>query len=69
MNKCSSSFPKSKSAFFNSQQNVCVLCKDNSYSIYQCSIFKGYSVLERYELVKKNKLCINCLHPNHTITS
>lgn len=42
----------------------CSYCNE-SHKIYFCEKFKRLSVNERFEYIKKNKLCINCLKSNH----
>ncbi|XP_070519720.1 uncharacterized protein [Cardiocondyla obscurior] len=48
--------------------SVCVVCGDK-HAIFKCNKFKAGSVSERYELVRKHRLCINCLRPAHTATA
>ena len=48
-----------------STQNSCPICKELHYP-YQCKTFGNSSLAEREKLVSKNKLCGNCLNPNHT---
>jgi len=38
-----------------------------SHAVSQCHTFKQLSNEEKYHLVKKNKLCINCLSNKHMI--
>ena len=45
---------------------MCEACKD-SHGVSQCHTFKQLSNEEKYQLVKKNKLCINCLSNKHMI--
>ena len=49
-----------------SVKSMCEVCKD-SHAVSQCHIFKQLSNQEKYQLVKKNKLCINCLSNKHMI--
>lgn len=43
---------------------TCPLCQEN-HSIYKCSVFNSKSPKERYDLVKQNKWCSNCLGLKH----
>jgi hypothetical protein len=43
----------------------CVICQD-THDLFNCSRFKAMSVDERIHIAKSNKLCFNCLKPNHT---
>jgi hypothetical protein len=45
---------------------TCKVCK-GSHTVSQCNTFKQLSNYEKYNLVKNNKLCINCLSNNHKI--
>ncbi|XP_076230305.1 uncharacterized protein LOC143176843, partial [Nomia melanderi] len=42
----------------------CVMCKD-SHEIYQCKHFLQATIRDRLELIKRNKLCLNCFRANH----
>lgn len=49
-----------------SEEDVkCSFCNDNHY-IFNCKKFISERVQERREFVKNNRLCFNCLIPNHT---
>ena len=43
----------------------CSLCHEKHYC-YHCSKFKAFTPKQRREHATANKLCINCLKPNHT---
>ena len=43
----------------------CTLCTEKHYC-YHCSKFKAFSIKQRRDHVTANKLCVNCLKPNHT---
>jgi len=45
---------------------MCEVCKD-SHTVSQCNTFKQLSNDEKNKIVKKNKLCINCLSNKHMI--
>ena len=42
----------------------CVVC-NQSHRLYQCEPFKSKQPDERFQIVKSNKLCFNCLLPYH----
>ncbi|GBM58253.1 hypothetical protein AVEN_85851-1 [Araneus ventricosus] len=56
MNKAKSLFVKS-SNFTKS----CIRCKDDSHSLHKCDQFSHFSPQKRYETVRENHLCLNCL--------
>lgn len=43
----------------------CQLCSENHY-LSRCITFLNHSILDRYEIVKKYNLCINCFQTGHT---
>ncbi|XP_053617910.1 uncharacterized protein LOC128679591 [Plodia interpunctella] len=45
---------------------VCIVCGDN-HKIYDCAVFKAKSVQEKFNDVKKFKLCSNCLRQGHPL--
>ena len=47
---------------------MCEVCKD-LHPVSQCHTFKQLSSEEKYQLVKKYKLCINCLSNKHMINN
>lgn len=45
----------------------CLVCKGtNHFSMYECPQFKAMPVKARYDYVKNNKYCTNCLSYKHT---
>ncbi|XP_055614291.1 uncharacterized protein LOC129760657 [Uranotaenia lowii] len=40
---------------------VCVACNDTNHHITNCSVFKEFTLDDRWNLVKRDKLCRNCL--------
>ncbi|XP_062704432.1 uncharacterized protein LOC134286776 [Aedes albopictus] len=44
--------------------NKCPLCKD-AHPLFKCDQFVGMEVKQRFEMVKRNGLCINCLKGSH----
>jgi len=49
-----------------SDKPMCEVCKD-PHTVSQCSTFKQLSNDEKYNVVRNNKLCINCLSNKHMI--
>lgn len=43
---------------------VCVVCHEQ-HQLYSCPKFKALTVSERYRVVNQNRLCRNCLSPQH----
>lgn len=68
-NKHSPYSNKSKTFMLNSNdktnQKPCALCK-NVHALNKCSKFLSMNNSERYEFVKQNRLCFNCLK-NHSV--
>lgn len=44
----------------------CFLCKGD-HTIYKCTEFLNKSPSERYQLVKNNHMCLNCLSSTHSV--
>ncbi|XP_025829367.1 uncharacterized protein LOC112904173 [Agrilus planipennis] len=58
---------KHKHAYVGTQSGKsCSVCKGD-HNIYQCNKFKGLSVIERSEAVKRANLCYNCLRTGHVV--
>ncbi|CAH2083814.1 unnamed protein product [Euphydryas editha] len=66
------SIPKTKSFHTNVNKQIknnqikCVLCSSDHY-IYNCKMFSNMSVHDRQNLIKKSRLCFNCLAPSHSV--
>ena len=45
----------------------CVLC-DESHLLFKCIKFKNLDYGDRQSVVSRNKLCVNCLRPSHTVS-
>lgn len=43
----------------------CIFCKNDNHFIYQCPQFIQLPLNEKYEIIRKNKICSNCLRPGH----
>ena len=47
----------------------CIACKDrNFHHLTKCKLFLAKNPRERFEIIKRNKCCINCLGKNHTVS-
>ena len=60
------SFAVSKKSPSNNNSLKCVVCAE-SHFLNQCKMFEAKSPSERFEIVKKHKLCIKCFNPFHTV--
>ncbi|XP_053964104.1 uncharacterized protein LOC128867038 [Anastrepha ludens] len=60
--------PQSKQlAFIATKQQNCSLCDQPVFhNAFKCSPFMKLSSFQRYDVVKKKNLCLNCLGQNHT---
>ena len=47
---------------------TCGAC-DKSHATHPCEVLKGQSVPGRYALVRRKRLCFNCLSKNHSIAN
>lgn len=57
---------KPKSSFaVNQKVETCGLCKKEKHSVFHCDGFLSKSPRDRYEQVKKAKLCLICFKDNH----
>ena len=56
--------PQPARSNYSTTNQVCPVCQDN-HLLYYCPTFEGYTVPQRKEHVVTNKLCLNCLKPNH----
>jgi len=45
----------------------CTICNRGEHFLYHCPEFKTYSVPQRREYVKKNKLCFSCMSSTHMV--
>ncbi|XP_062704584.1 uncharacterized protein LOC134286901 [Aedes albopictus] len=45
----------------------CSFCKQSSHSPFHCEALRKMPTSQRFELVKKNSLCINCFSPSHLV--
>ena len=42
----------------------CQCCAEN-HKLFQCSKFRSFSIHDRWQIVRKHKLCKRCLNPSH----
>ncbi|XP_004930224.2 uncharacterized protein LOC101738759 [Bombyx mori] len=52
-----------------SESTVCSLCHNKHDHIYKCRVFNSYKPNERFQFVKSNNLCINCLSRGHRVSA
>lgn len=53
----------------NHHQLKCLLCDESpAHNAFKCAKFLNLNQLERYNLIKSKKLCLNCLSANHIAT-
>ncbi|XP_011171895.1 uncharacterized protein LOC105204503 [Solenopsis invicta] len=57
---------KSISSHATSVKFQCFVCRGD-HPLYQCSQFLSYTPERRFEFIKTNKRCYNCLASNHTL--
>jgi len=50
---------------FTTAKTGCVVC-DNEHFLNQCSTFKEKKAQARFDIVKKNRLCLGCFSPEHS---
>ncbi|XP_055622283.1 uncharacterized protein LOC129765871 [Toxorhynchites rutilus septentrionalis] len=63
-------YPKPKfshAVITNSSSKCCPFCTQSSHSPFHCEAFRKLPVSQRFEIVKKNSLCINCFSPSHLV--
>lgn len=61
---------KSRSLIVNSKEpkKICILCKE-THSLNKCAQFQNMDIDKRFEFVRNNKLCYNCLNGQHRISN
>ncbi|UYV84003.1 hypothetical protein LAZ67_X000860 [Cordylochernes scorpioides] len=52
----------------NANAQICIACKAG-HRIYNCTTFSTMPIEQKWEFVKQNKLCYNCLKKGHTRTT
>ena len=60
------SFPQLPNNKEGRKELKCPSCKRNHW-LSQCDVFKKLSLSNRYQFVRANKLCLNCLVPGHFV--
>lgn len=43
----------------------CISCNKSQHPLFSCDQFLKLTPVQRYELVKQHRVCINCLNPGH----
>lgn len=59
--------PSKPKIFHTTVTPQCAYCKEQDHYIYNCKQFTKLPVENRYDFVQTNRLCFNCLIPNHTV--
>lgn len=62
-----SSAPSQPTSESNSRKSGCVLCPNKNHRLFECSRFRSLSASDRYKLVKRHYLCVNCLRKGHEV--
>lgn len=55
-----------QSIYFSCNKENCAYCKGD-HKIVACKAFNALNVNERYNFVRENRLCINCLKLGHMV--
>ncbi|XP_073827799.1 uncharacterized protein [Musca autumnalis] len=50
-----------------SRKSGCVLCPNKAHRLFECQRFQNQSSTERYKIVKRFQLCVNCLRRGHGV--
>ena len=50
---------------YHSTTDNCLCCKSKNHKLFSCNSFREKTIDERFQVVKKNKLCGNCLRSGH----
>lgn len=51
------------------EKTTCGLCSEQHDYIYKCRVFNSYIPDQRFNFVKSNNLCINCLSSGHRVSA
>jgi hypothetical protein len=64
--------PEERKRVMNAHNNIntreypsCKVCKEGSHPLFKCEDFRGRTTQQRFEIVKTNNLCFNCLTSGH----
>lgn len=49
----------------NVENDLCLVCKQQKHYIFQCPKFLNLPISDKYQEIRKQKLCGNCLRPGH----
>ncbi|XP_045780640.1 uncharacterized protein LOC123877791 [Maniola jurtina] len=64
--KSTKSFVNTESARSSHENHKCVVCKNEKHDhLYKCAAFMKLTPRQRYEIVKNNSYCTNCLSTSH----
>ena len=58
---------KTPTSTFTMSKYSCTLCKSTEHFIGACSQFRARDAPQRFDIVKKYNLCINCLSSQHQV--
>ncbi|XP_019894812.2 uncharacterized protein LOC109614036 [Musca domestica] len=50
-----------------SPNSCCILCSEQQHILYACPRFVNGTPVERFKLVKRHRLCVNCLRKGHEV--
>ena len=53
------------SNIYHSTTDNCLCCKSENHKLFSCNSFREKTIDERFQVVKTNKLCGNCLRSGH----
>ena len=56
-------------SFHGQSNSKCKCCQGDFHPFYKCSKFLSLGISARYDLLKKNNCCFNCLNENHSSKS
>ncbi|XP_058987179.1 uncharacterized protein LOC131806656 [Musca domestica] len=50
-----------------SKGSNCLICQNQRHKLYDCPRFKSFTPADRYKVMKRHHLCINCLRNDHEV--
>uniref|UniRef100_A0A1I8M9U0 Ionotropic glutamate receptor C-terminal domain-containing protein n=1 Tax=Musca domestica TaxID=7370 RepID=A0A1I8M9U0_MUSDO len=50
-----------------SKSSNCLICQNQRHNLYDCPRFKSFTPADRYKVMKRHYICINCLRNNHEV--
>ncbi|XP_055715552.1 uncharacterized protein LOC129809615 [Phlebotomus papatasi] len=60
---------KQKSTLAVTQTKKCAICQQEAHQVFQCTKFINSTSTQRLDLLRKAKLCINCIRGTHSVES